>query len=219
MHSAAGMSGIYTFGDIRIDVDAHTVCCGPNGCTLEPKAFRVLLALMSRPGNLVTKDELLNSVWGHRAVTPNVLSHAITQIRHAIGDTAHQSRYIQTVPTLGYRFIACVQHLAGAHDAAKVAHFELNRNPAYSLALLEELNRLLENLNDQSQDYPVLTRHLSLVSEMFGNKLSGMVLYELALEYGLEKLNSLDLDLPWRKHGQTMANENGVPVPPREPSK
>ena len=221
MHSSAVMSGIYAFGDIRVDVDAHTVRRGQDGCVLEPKAFRVLLELLSRPGDVVTKDELLDKVWGHRSVTPNVLSRAITQIRHAIGDTAHQSRYVQTVPTLGYRFIASVRHSAGEHDhdVAIKARFELNRDPAYSMALLEELNRLLASLNGQSQTYPALSRHLGLLVETFGNKPSGMVLYELALEYGLEKLNSLNLELPWRLRDQPSGHGNDDEAQSLEPSR
>lgn len=198
MNLLSSFSGSFSFGDILVDVDAHTVQRGQDACVLEPKAFRVLLELLSRPGDVITKDELLDNVWGHRAVTPNVLSRAITQIRHAVGDSAQHPRYIETVPTLGYRFIACVRHESGAHDASMSSGFGLNRDPAYSMALLEELNRLLASLNGQHKEYPALSRHLSVLAEMFGNKPSGMVLYELALEYGLEKLNSLDLDLPWR---------------------
>jgi DNA-binding winged helix-turn-helix (wHTH) protein len=201
MNLLSSFSGTFSFGDMLVDVGAHTLQRGQDACVLEPKAFRVLLELLSRPGDVITKDELLDSVWGHRAVTPNVLSRAITQIRHAIGDTAHHSRYIETVPTLGYRFIASVRHEAGTHDGSGFSGFGLNRDPAYSMALLDELNRLLDSLNGQHTEYPALSRHLSMLAEMFGNKPSGMVLYELALEYGLEKLNSLDLDLPWRhKH-------------------
>ena len=199
MNLLSSFSGTFSFGDILVDVGAHTVQRGQDACVLEPKAFRVLLELLSRPGDVITKDELLDNVWGRRAVTPNVLSRAITQIRHAIGDTAHHSRYIETVPTLGYRFIACVRHESAGHDGTAVSGFGLNRDPAYSMALLEELNRLLDSLNGQHKEYPALSRHLSVLAEMFGNKPSGMVLYELALEYGLEKLNSLDLDLPWRQ--------------------
>lgn len=199
MNLLSSFSGSFSFGDILVDVDAHTVQRGQDACVLEPKAFRVLLELLNRPGDVITKDELLDNVWGHRAVTPNVLARAITQIRHAVGDSAHHPRYIETVPTLGYRFIACVRHEAGAHGAGAFSGFGLNRDPAYSMALLEELNRLLDSLNGQHKEYPALSRHLSVLAEMFGNKPSGMVLYELALEYGLEKLNSLDLDLPWRQ--------------------
>jgi DNA-binding winged helix-turn-helix (wHTH) protein len=198
MNLLSSFSGTFSFGDMLVDVGAHTLQRGQDACVLEPKAFRVLLELLGRPGDVITKDELLDSVWGHRAVTPNVLSRAITQIRHAIGDTAHHSRYIETVPTLGYRFIASVRHERAAHDASVFSGFDLNRDPAYSMALLDELNRLLDSLNGQHTEYPALSRHLSMLAEMFGNKPSGMVLYELALEYGLEKLNSLDLDLPWR---------------------
>ena len=95
MNLLSSFSGSFSFGDILVDVDAHTVQRGQDACVLEPKAFRVLLELLSRPGDVITKDELLDNVWGHRAVTPNVLSRAITQIRHAIGDSAQHPRYIE----------------------------------------------------------------------------------------------------------------------------
>ena len=64
--------------------------------------------------------------------------------------------------------------------------------------LLDELNKLLSRLDGQQNAFPALTRHLETLVSLFGDKPSGMVLYELALECGLEKLNSLDLELPWR---------------------
>mgnify|MGYP003419566443 FL=1 len=91
MNLLSSFSGSFSFGDILVDVDAHTMQRGQEACVLEPKAFRVLLELLSRPGDVITKDELLDNVWGHRAVTPNVLSRAITQIRHAVGEVGQRS--------------------------------------------------------------------------------------------------------------------------------
>ncbi|TQD43474.1 winged helix-turn-helix domain-containing protein, partial [Marilutibacter aestuarii] len=99
----------YRFDDIRVDTVAHTLTRGGVPCALEPKAFAVLTMLLQHAGELVGKDELLDAVWGHRHVTPGVLTRAIAQLRAALGDDAHQPRYIHTHHALGYRFIGELQ--------------------------------------------------------------------------------------------------------------
>ena len=101
----AAFPGLYRFGDVEVDVAAHTLKRGGEPCAIEPKAFAVLLALLRRPGELVGHDELLDGVWGHRHVTPGVLTRAIAQLRGALGDDSHHPRYIQTRHALGYSFI------------------------------------------------------------------------------------------------------------------
>lgn len=70
-----------------------------------PKAFGVLCHLAARPGQLVTKDELLDAVWGHRFVSESVLKSAVKTIRACLGDAAQAPRYVETVHRRGYRFI------------------------------------------------------------------------------------------------------------------
>jgi DNA-binding winged helix-turn-helix (wHTH) protein len=55
---------------------------------------------------LVTKNALLDAVWGHRFVTESVLKSAVSEVRAALGDDPKQPRYIETVSRRGYRFIA-----------------------------------------------------------------------------------------------------------------
>jgi DNA-binding winged helix-turn-helix (wHTH) protein len=66
----------------------------------------VLCALARTPGRLVTKNALLDLVWGHRFVTESVLKSAISELRAALDDDPRQPRYIETVSRRGYRFIA-----------------------------------------------------------------------------------------------------------------
>jgi DNA-binding winged helix-turn-helix (wHTH) protein len=73
---------------------------------LAPKPFAVLCALARTPRMLVTKNALLDAVWGHRFVTESVLKSAISEVRAALGDDPKQPRYIETVSRRGYRFIA-----------------------------------------------------------------------------------------------------------------
>ena len=191
-------SGTFCFGNIIVDVNAHTLMRENQPQVLEPKAFSVLLCVLGRPGEVLTKNELLDAVWGHRCVTPNVLSQAMTQIRHALGDDAHQSRFIETVPTLGYRFIALLTHAPYKQIDRTSLSQQVKPNAACNAALLSEIHSLLASLEGQHDKYPALSRHLSLMAALFGDKPSGVMLYELALEYGLEKMMSLEIDLPWR---------------------
>jgi len=66
----------------------------------------VLCALARTPGSLLTKNALLDLVWGHRFVTESVLKTAISELRAVLDDDPKQPRYIETVSRRGYRFIA-----------------------------------------------------------------------------------------------------------------
>ena len=92
----------------RFDLDeaeARLTCAG-QPVALAPKPFAVLCALARAPRMLVTKNALLDAVWGHRFVSESVLKSAISEVRAALGDDPKQPRYIETVSRRGYRFIA-----------------------------------------------------------------------------------------------------------------
>ena len=96
----------YRFEDIEIDAGAHQIRRGGAELAVEPKAFAVLLVLLANAGRTVSRDDLLDQVWGHRHVTPGVLNRVVAQLRKALGDDAEHPRFIQTLHSLGYRFIA-----------------------------------------------------------------------------------------------------------------
>lgn len=101
----------YCFDAVVVDAVAHTLNKDGQRLQVEPKAFAVLLMLLRRPGELVSRDELMDAVWGHRHVTPGVLTRVIAQLRHALGDHAHEPRYIQTMHALGYCFVGELLHI------------------------------------------------------------------------------------------------------------
>ena len=72
---------------------------------LEPKSYRLLAFLMEHPGRVVSRGEILREVWTDTSVTDNALSRTVGQIRKALKDNPKESRYIETIPTVGYRFI------------------------------------------------------------------------------------------------------------------
>ncbi len=85
---------------------------------VEPKAFRTLLFLLHNPQRLITKEELLSTVWGDAAVTEGSLTRCIWLLRTALGDDIHQPRYIKTVATVGYRFVCKVEVSEDMHGGA-----------------------------------------------------------------------------------------------------
>src|SRR5262245_66663135 len=80
--------------DARLKRDGRPVA-------LPPKAFGVLCELARNPGVLVTKNALLDAVWGHQHVSESVLKSTISQVRAALADDAANPRYIETASQIG----------------------------------------------------------------------------------------------------------------------
>jgi DNA-binding winged helix-turn-helix (wHTH) protein/tetratricopeptide (TPR) repeat protein len=93
---------------VEFELDEANACLLRNGeaVALAPTPFTLLCALARQPGSLVTKDALLDAVWGHRFVSDSVLKTAISDLRKVLGDDPRQPRFIETVSRRGYRFIA-----------------------------------------------------------------------------------------------------------------
>lgn len=103
-------TGTYWFDDILVEPAAHRLERGGRPLPVEPKAYMLLLTLLCHAGELVSKDTLLDIVWGHRHVTTGVLNRVVSQLRRTLGDSSAQPRYIATVHSLGFRFIGEVRH-------------------------------------------------------------------------------------------------------------
>ncbi|MHA6206303.1 winged helix-turn-helix domain-containing protein [Dyella soli] len=100
---------VYQCDDIIVEPHAHRLERAHQTIPVEPKAFAVLVALIENAGEVVDKNTLLDVAWGHRHVTPGVLTRVISRLRQALGDSVSEPRYIATIHTLGYRFIGNVQ--------------------------------------------------------------------------------------------------------------
>ena len=121
---------IYQCDDIVVEPRAHRLVRAGKAVSVEPKAYAVLVVLLQQAGEVVGKDALLDAAWGHRHVTPGVLTRAISQLRHALGDCASEPRYIATVHSLGYRFIGDVRRVPSAAAPANEPMPEVASNDA-----------------------------------------------------------------------------------------
>jgi len=118
------MSHLYRFGPYLLDPQRRTLYFDKSPVPLTPKAFDVLLFLAQNPNRLITKDELLQAVWGDTFVEEGNLKQYISHLRKALGGNSEDSRLIVTISRKGYQFTADVS-LAKTpdvtkHDAAQV---------------------------------------------------------------------------------------------------
>ncbi len=94
------------FGEFELDEANACLLRDGKAVALAPTPFLLLCVLARQPGSLVSKDALLDSVWGHRFVSDSVLKTAISDLRKVLGDDSKHPRFIETVSRRGYRFIA-----------------------------------------------------------------------------------------------------------------
>src|SRR6267154_2062963 len=101
MNAVADVSA-YSFG--RFTIDLRAACLRRDGAAepLRPKSFDVLVCLVQRHGRVMSKDELIDGVWGNIAVTENSLVQCIKEIRQTLQDD--QQQIVQTVAKRGYLF-------------------------------------------------------------------------------------------------------------------
>ena len=105
-------SNIYEFEGFRIDSSKRLVYDSQGGpLSLMPKAFDLLLYLVTHPKRLVEKDELMTAVWPDTIVEENNLTQNISSIRKVLGERHKENRFIATIPGRGYKFVADVRKL------------------------------------------------------------------------------------------------------------
>ena len=96
----------YQFGPFRLQVDRRRLLRDGEPVALAPKALETLLALVEHRDRVLTKDELLQRIWGDTVVEEGGLTRNISVLRKALGESPDDHRYIVTVPGRGYRFVA-----------------------------------------------------------------------------------------------------------------
>src|SRR5882672_7437637 len=115
------MSNLYRFGQFMLDPSRRTLSRANSPVSLTPKAFDVLLFLAQNPNRLVTKEELLQAVWGDTFVEEGNLTQYISHLRKALGDNSEDSRLIVTIARKGYQFTGAVAVAEAADTPKQVA--------------------------------------------------------------------------------------------------
>jgi DNA-binding winged helix-turn-helix (wHTH) protein len=106
-----GSAGMPKFGDFAVDTRAGELFRRGKKIKLQHQPMQVLLALLEKPGEIVTREELRQKIWPADTFVDfeHSLNTAIKKLRLALGDQATNSRFVETLPRRGYRFLAKVE--------------------------------------------------------------------------------------------------------------
>lgn len=136
---------LYRFGPFALDAEERRLLRDGDPIALTPKVFDTLVYLLERQGHLVSKDELMEAIWGGSYVEEGNLARTIHILRRTLGNGDDGPRYIETVPTKGYRFAAVVERAdekqamaglqAGGVDAASEPKPNINTANRWVLAV------------------------------------------------------------------------------------
>src|SRR5579863_1356792 len=102
-----GTSMSVRFGAFEVDLEGRRLLKRGVPITLREQSFQVLAALMERPGEIVSREELRRRLWSSDTFVgfEVALNSAVSRLRDALGDSADSSTFIETVPKRGYRFV------------------------------------------------------------------------------------------------------------------
>jgi pimeloyl-ACP methyl ester carboxylesterase/DNA-binding winged helix-turn-helix (wHTH) protein len=104
----------YQFGPFQLDTAEHRLLRDGTEVPLQLKAFETLCILVKNAGRLLRKEDLLRQVWPDAVVEENNLNKNVSMLRKALGEGATGQSYIETVPRVGYRFVAPVKIIASS---------------------------------------------------------------------------------------------------------
>jgi adenylate cyclase len=142
--SAEDAEHMTVFGDVCFNTHSGELSRDGRVAKLTPKAAAVLMALLEQAPGLVTKEQLLNRVWGGRAVSDEALTSCVQELRRALDDDARNPRYIETRHRRGYRLLAALA-AANVPPASSVARIPFK--PSLAVLPFDSLS------SDPNQEY------------------------------------------------------------------
>ena len=110
---------LFLFEDLVLDPGRRELRRGSEDISLEPQVFDLLLHLIQNRDRVVTRDELIASVWQGRIVSESTLASRINAARNAVGDNGQAQRLIKTIQRKGVRFVGAVRERESVSAAAK----------------------------------------------------------------------------------------------------
>jgi DNA-binding winged helix-turn-helix (wHTH) protein len=152
----------FFFSEHRLDVDRRELRRGRELIAVEPQVFDLLVYLLQNRDRVVSKDELIATVWGGRIVSESTLTGHIHAARKAVGDSGEAQRLIRTLPRKGVRFIGAVRH---DDDAAVRPDVDIRRRPR--LSMIGETIPLIEQAIRLSPRDPFIANWFSGIGRVY----------------------------------------------------
>ena len=133
---------LFRFGDHVLDTDRREFRRGTELIALEPQVFDLLVFLMRNRDRVVSKDELIHSIWDGRIVSDSTLTTRLNAARRAVNDSGAEQRVIRTVQRKGVRFVGEVREdrAPAASGEAAAPRPELSSGPRLSIVVLPFVN-------------------------------------------------------------------------------
>ena len=128
------MASRFRIGDLTLDTGRRLLLCDSKPIPLGRLTYRLLLTLVEAAPNMVSHDELMDSVWGGRSVSPETISQRIKLLRDALADDPHNPRYLELVRGQGYRLLPRVEVLPDESPARHRPRWVVPLGVAISLA-------------------------------------------------------------------------------------
>src|SRR6201987_6026249 len=134
MHDNEPASTRLRFGVFVADVRAGELTKQGNRIRLQEQPFQLLLMLLQKPGEVVTREELRSRLWPQTIVDfDHGLNKAISKIREALGDSSEHPRFVETVARRGYRFLADVAVIRDRRAGCDVSN-AASAEPVFSIS-------------------------------------------------------------------------------------
>lgn len=125
----------FEFEDYLLDLDRRELTRGSKATAVGPQVFDLLVYLVENRERVVSKDDLLDVVWGARIVSESTLTSHINAVRKAIGDSGEEQRLIRTVARKGFRFVGHVREIKSPDGSASLSSEPANSHEASAHAL------------------------------------------------------------------------------------
>lgn len=152
---------IYQFGEFRLDAANRLLWLGEKQVSLTPKEFEVLLALVENAGRVLTKDELLETIWTDTFVEESTLARNVSWLRKKLSTGGGTENFIETLPKRGYRFAGVVTKISESPAAVFIEERTLTRIAVEESFIVEDSaqNIAIERSPIAALPAPIESRH------------------------------------------------------------
>lgn len=127
----------FSLGRSLVEPQLNLISRNDHQMQVERRVMEVLLYFVERPGRVVTRDELLSTFWSESLSNDEALTQAISKLRKALGDSAGESRSIQTIRKVGYRLVAPVAY----HEPIRLSPHRVERSTTGRVHALKRRDR------------------------------------------------------------------------------
>lgn len=181
---ASSTKQLYEFGEFRLDPQRRRLIRNGEIVSLPPKALEALLVLVRNPSRLLEREELMQAIWAETFVEDANLTVAISQLRKALVQNGEKAEFIETIPRVGYRFVADVKTIDDADVPLVVERHTVSRTVIEEQLISTDAKSETETLHNTraalpapTASHPFSRRQLLIVAAVAATLLIPLAIY------------------------------------------